>query len=93
MKLFFSPTFPFAPVKDEPACGDGRYEGRGDRKLPPEKEPSPTLDSIVRPPKQGSSALFPHAPFSPASPLTLGRKTRFFLAKIRVLKSHQRHTG
>ena len=64
MKLFFSPTFPFAPVKDEPACGDGRYEGRGDRKLPPEKEPSPTLYSIVRPPKQAPRPSFPMPPFS-----------------------------
>lgn len=28
MGLLFSPTFPSAPGKDEPACGDGRRMGQ-----------------------------------------------------------------
>lgn len=90
MELFFFATLPFAPGKDEPACGDGRRGWRGgggggevERKLLPEKEPSPALGSIVLP---QSSPLFPLSPFPLVSGLfsssSVRRKIWFLLAKI-----------
>lgn len=68
MKLFFFPAFPFALGKDEPACGNmSRGDGTVKRKLLSEKEPSPTLDSIVLP-QSSPPSLFPLSPFSPSSP-------------------------
>ena len=64
---FSSQPFPLRQEKMNPLVEMGGRGGRGERKLPPEKEPSPTLGSIVLP---QSSLLFPLSPFPLLSSLS-----------------------